>query len=227
MDHIKCVVVGDGTVGKTCMLISYTTNSFPTEYSPTIFDNYCANVLVDGKPYQLGLWDTAGQEDYDNLRNLSYGSTNIFIVCYSVTNRTSFENVERKWVPEIRHYSNAPILVVGTKTDLRTNHDVQQVLVAQRGVCGISTEEGRQLAQRMRASGFVECSALTQHNLKLVFDAAIRVALRPAVAEKRTSKWSLLRGVFGGAGAGGRAGAKKNADKADREAWACGLVAAR
>ena len=77
-------------------LFSYTTNKFPSEYVPTVFDNYAVTVMIGGEPYTLGLFDTAGQEDYDRLRPLSYPQTDVFLVCFSVVSPSSFENVKEK-----------------------------------------------------------------------------------------------------------------------------------
>jgi len=186
MQNIKCVVVGDGAVGKTCLLISYTTNAFPGEYIPTVFDNYSANVMVDGKPINLGLWDTAGQEDYDRLRPLSYPQTDVFLVCFSVISQASFENVKTKWVPEIQHHApGVPILLVGTKSDLRKDSQTQKQL-ASRGTNMVTAEHAAGMSKDVGATKYLECSALTQEGLKQVFDDAIRAAMNKPTKKKKS-----------------------------------------
>ena len=73
-----------------CELVSHLRRPYP------VFDNYSANVMVDGKTISLGLWDTAGQEDYDRLRPLSYPQTDVFLICFSLVSPPSFENVKTK-----------------------------------------------------------------------------------------------------------------------------------
>jgi len=191
MQNIKCVVVGDGAVGKTCLLISYTTNAFPGEYIPTVFDNYSANVMVDGKPVNLGLWDTAGQEDYDRLRPLSYPQTDVFLICYSIISPSSFENVRSKWVPEIKHHApNVPIVLVGTKSDLVNDNNIRKQL-SSKGLQPTTLETANQLANQIGAVKSLQCSALTQEGLKVVFDEAIRAALYKA-KPKKSSNCNIL-----------------------------------
>jgi cell division control protein 42 len=186
MQTIKCVVVGDGAVGKTCLLISYTTNRFPHEYVPTVFDNYAVTVMVRDEPYTLGLFDTAGQEDYDRLRPLSYPQTDVFLVCFSVVSPPSFENVKEKWFPEIRHHCpNTPCIIVGTQMDLRDEKATLDKL-AKSKQRPIMPKDGEALANQLNAVKYIECSAFKQRNVKDVFDEAIIAVLeRPKDGPKK------------------------------------------
>ncbi|KAF3986768.1 hypothetical protein FT663_04270 [Candidozyma haemuli var. vulneris] len=180
MRGIKAVVVGDGGVGKTCLLISYTTNTFPNDYIPTVFDNYSASVMVDGEPIKLGLWDTAGQAEYDRLRPLSYPQTEIFLCCFSVVNPDSFQNVRAKWIPEILHHSPRDILIVlvGTKADLRDDlHLLDELAVKKQKP--VTQEQAEKLAKDVGAIRYIECSAATQQGVSELFDYSIRSVLNP------------------------------------------------
>jgi len=173
---LKCVVVGDGAVGKTSLLISYTRNAFPDDYVPTVFDNYNADVLFNGKPITLGLWDTAGQEDYDQLRPLSYPMTDVFLVCFSIISKTSFQNVEERWIPELKqHEPDTPIVLCGLKADLRDDPQTNSPGAKREEV---SKAAGQALAKELGVS-YRECSALTQEGLKSVFEEVIRTGLTP------------------------------------------------
>ena len=166
--NCKLVIVGDGSVGKTCSLISYTTNAFPSDYVPTVFDDYSALVEVDGYRINLGLWDTAGQEEYKRLRPLSYPATNIFWICYDIGNQSSFDNIETNWIPEINeHCPNTPFVIIGMKSDLKTDKNFDKSLL-------VSTEIASEYAKSKKAWGFYETSALKQEGLKTAYDETMR-----------------------------------------------------
>ncbi|AWO98978.1 putative rho-related GTP-binding protein RhoU-like [Scophthalmus maximus] len=175
---LKCVLLGDGAVGKTSLVVSYTTNGYPTKYVPTAFDDFSAVVQVDGNPVRLQLCDTAGQDEFDKLRHFCYSRTDALLLCFSVVSPASFQNVWEKWVPEIRRRCPlTPVLLVGTQCDLR--QDVKVLIeLARRRERPVLEEDARALAEKIGAVTYVECSALTQKNLKEVFDAAIAVGLR-------------------------------------------------
>jgi len=166
--NLKFMVIGERAVGKTCMLISYTTNSFPGEYVPTVFDNYLANTVVEGHKVCLGLWDTAGSGEYDTLRPVSYPGTHCFVLCFSLTARDTYESIATKWAPEVREFSpDVPLVLVGTKLDVRLPGEPSCV----------TTSEGRKMADQIGASKYVECSSLTQEGLAEVFEQSIRAVL--------------------------------------------------
>lgn len=198
MQTIKVVVVGEGCVGKTCVLISYTTNTFPTDYIPTIFDNYMATVMVDSEPINLSLFDTAGQEDYDRLRPLSYPQTDIFIIIYSIISPSSFSNIKQKWYPEITHHCpGVPYILVANKCDYRDDEYFLKEIKDRKGIEPVTMEQGKKLAKEIGAVAYVECSALTQCGISELFNTAIRESLKHMKAmQKANSKIKLRKCVL-------------------------------
>ncbi len=126
----------------------------------------------------MSLWDTAGSESYDSLRPMSYPGTSVFLICYNVVSRASFDNVVARWVPECRRFSSSvcPFVLVATKTDLRNEAETLGRLHAM-GQTPVSTEEGIAMAKSIGCDAYVETSALTGEGIQSVFNIATHVAL--------------------------------------------------
>ncbi|KAF8545224.1 P-loop containing nucleoside triphosphate hydrolase protein [Trichophaea hybrida] len=174
----KLVVVGDGGCGKTCLLISYSQGIFPEKYVPTVFENYITHKVHpgSGKTVELALWDTAGQEEYDRLRPLSYPETDMLFVCFAVDSPHSLDNVLDKWYPEVLHFCpQTPVVLVGLKTDLRKNHNVIELLRTH-GMTPVTEAQGQEVARRMNAT-YAECSSKEMVGVNEVFDLALDLTI--------------------------------------------------
>lgn len=181
---IKCVLVGDSAVGKTALLVRFTSETFPECYRPTVFENTGVEVYMDGIQISLGLWDTSGNDNFKQIRPRSYQQADIVLICYSVANPNSLASVQNKWIAEIReNLPKVPVLVVATQTDLRETG-------AYRANC-ISAAEGRQLAHEIHAKGYLECSASSNRGVQQVFEYAVRVAVNQAKKQARRQMFSM------------------------------------
>ena len=141
-------------------MVSYVQYKFSDIYVPTVFENYVTNVLAPNHgTIELALWDTAGQEEYERLRPLSYPNVDVLLVCFSLESVVSFQNVKDIWFPEVSYFCpGIPIVLVGTKSDLNSSIDPDLPI---------------QLATEINAIGYVLCSAKQMFNIKTVFNFAI------------------------------------------------------
>lgn len=168
----------------------FTRGYFPQVYEPTVFENYVHDIFIDGQSVQLSLWDTAGQEEFDRLRSLSYSDTHCIMLCFSIDSPDSLENVQSKWVGEIAdHCEGVKLVLVALKCDLRNNEDndieqnspeddsYQQSNPYQKLKRLISYEEGLQVAQKVGALRYLECSAKKNRGVNEAFSEAARCAL--------------------------------------------------
>ena len=181
----KLVVVGDGACGKTCLLTVFSKDRFPDFYIPTIFESTVANIEVDGKLVELALWDTAGQEDYDRLRPLSYPHADVILMCFSIDSPDSLHNIHKKWIPEVRHFCpNVPIILVGNKKDLRNDPTIISELGKMKQ-SPVNSGDGKVMAERINAFMFLECSAKNMEGIREVFETATRAALQVNKKQKK------------------------------------------
>ncbi|KAG8534285.1 Rho GTPase [Bacidia gigantensis] len=177
----KLVLLGDGACGKTSLLNVFTRGYFPTVYEPTVFENYVHDIFVDGNHIELSLWDTAGQEEFDRLRSLSYDDTHTIMLCFSVDSKDSLENVESKWVGEIaENCAGVKLVLVALKCDLRESHadeEEEEGAGMARPKETIDYKRGLDVAKSIQALRYLECSAKRNRGVNEAFTEAARVAL--------------------------------------------------
>ena len=182
--HIKCVVVGDSGVGKTGLIKTFIEDKFPTDLQPcTLHVDYEKSVVIGRRELQLRVYDTCASEcdTTDQIRQMSYPGTDIFLVCCSVDDQTSLENVEKKWEPEIRHFygRDAKIVLVATKTDLRDCSQSRRRQSRRQSDQSeqIRSSKVRDLCEKLQLLTYFEGSAAASLDfVKEVFDFAITEA---------------------------------------------------
>lgn len=182
----KIVILGDGACGKTSLLNVFTRGYFPQVYEPTVFENYVHDIFIDGQSIQLSLWDTAGQEEFDRLRSLSYSDTHCIMLCFSIDLPDSLENVQSKWVGEIAdHCEGVKLVLVALKCDLRSTEEDHEEEQSQGATTNpyqpqkrlISYDEGLAVARKVGAMRYLECLAKKNRGVNEAFLEAARCAL--------------------------------------------------
>ncbi|KAG1836497.1 small GTPase superfamily [Suillus subalutaceus] len=178
MDNWRIVMLGDGGVGKTALAIQFSRNCFIRDYDPTIEDSYRKQLIVDNKRSCIEIIDTAGQEEYGNLRNQWVREGQGFILVYSITSRFSFERLKAFQQSLVKVKHQKPIFIlVANKCDITHEREV-------------SHKEGIALSQTFGCK-FLETSARTAYNVELLFSNIVQAL--------RQTKWmeSRMVGMIG------------------------------
>merc|ERR1712216_391058 len=167
-DCPKVLIVGDGAIGKTCLLDKFASKTIDwesdPEYEPTTFNNFVLNwtgdteleSILQGQDMTIEMWDTAGQEAFEQLRKLSYPGTSIYLVGYSTIESASLSNIQHKWLPELKETDANPwIIIVGTKSDLRGG-----------GHSCVMADDIKNMCKMVNACAWVETSAKEEDPVK-------------------------------------------------------------
>lgn len=155
----KIVFLGDQGVGKTSLITRFMYDTFEEQYSATIGIDFLSKTmyLEDNKTIRLQLWDTAGQERFRSLIPSYIRDSNVAVVCYDITNKKSFNNLD-KWIQEVQleRGNEVIVVIVGNKSDLNNKRQV-------------TSEELEMKAKLLGCNIYLETSTKANHNIKLLF----------------------------------------------------------
>ncbi|KAJ3587081.1 hypothetical protein NHX12_013471 [Muraenolepis orangiensis] len=170
----KLVLVGDVQCGKTAMLQVLSKDWYPETYVPTVFENYTASLELEEQRVELSLWDTSGSPYYDNVRPLCYSDSDAVLLCFDTSRPDAVDGSLKKWKAEIQDFCpSTRILLIGCKTDLRTDATTLTELLSNHKRAPVSREQGVSMAKQLGAEVYLECSAFTS-------EKSVRGAFRSA-----------------------------------------------
>ena len=179
MTSKKIVVFGSGAVGKSAMTIQLTDGFFVTDYDPTIEETYKITLEYEKTFYQIDISDTAGMDDFIQLRTSYCRSGNGFLLVYAINHRQTFEEINKFYydICRTKGTKNVPIVLCGNKCDLEEEYRE------------VSKVEGEELAKSMNCP-FFETSAKENINIRLSFNTVLK-----EIIEKNQIKTSNLQNV--------------------------------
>lgn len=162
-EEYRIAVLGSGGVGKTCLVLRLTRQTFDPEYIPTIQDYFEKKLVVDDKEYTTKIIDTAGQDEMQGITDIGIKDAQACIIVYSVTSQLSFNEVDkfRDKVKNFAQDNNAKIVLVGNKCDM------QERVVTQ--------DQGKQKAAEWGNVPFFETSAKKDINVQEAFVASLKL----------------------------------------------------
>jgi GTPase KRas protein len=177
VDHFKIVLLGDGGVGKTSITIQLTSNHFVDEYDPTIEDTYRKQWVIDDQACLLEILDTAGREEFTELRDKAIRDADGFVLVYSITSHSSFEQIwtYQEQVIRVTENTKVPIILVGNKIDLGDKRQVEN-------------KEGIELTEKLHLHSFLESSAKTRENIEEIFVNLVRQIRKRKKIHRKSKK---------------------------------------
>jgi len=180
MITLKIVVLGSGSVGKSAITLRFIHGKFVDKYDPTIEDNYRHQVEVDGQSYILEILDTAGTEQFAQLRNLYIKNGMGFILVFSLASKSSYVEIAelREQIVRVKETTNIPIIIVGNKCDLEDSRQVPR-------------KEAETLCRNFGAE-YIESSAKTNMNIETIFHNLVRATAPQLPSKKPKGRCTIL-----------------------------------
>lgn len=155
----KILLVGDGGVGKTSLLIRYIDNMFSFDYMNTIGVQFMKKIIhINDITINLVIWDISGQSKFTDYRHIFFKQSKAVILVYDITNADSFKNLNKYWLNDVREFSGlkTQIIIVGNKIDLNESRKVKK-------------REGKKFS-KINDAMFLETSAKTGENVNILFE---------------------------------------------------------